>query len=94
MSTTRRLLLPWVLVRLGARAFKAPRLSAYRPDAVGAVARRSLPCLRIPDGRGFGQLGAVQVASDATVTAGDLAQMPEVATEHRCRVEYQLESTK
>ena len=65
MRRTRRLLLPWALVRLGARAFKAPRLSAYRPDAVGAVARRSLPCLRIPDGRGFGQLGAVWRASRA-----------------------------
>ena len=46
MSTTRRLLLPRLLARLGTRALNAPVLSAYRPDAVGAVARRSLPCLR------------------------------------------------
>jgi len=34
------------------------------------------------------------VASDATMAAGDLAQQPEMATEHRGSVEYQLESTK
>ena len=43
MSTTRRLLLPGLLARLGTRALNAPGLSAYRPDAVGAVARTRKP---------------------------------------------------
>ena len=43
MRTSHRLLLPWVLARVGVRASKAPGLSACRPDAVEAVARRSSP---------------------------------------------------
>ena len=94
MRRIHRLLPPWVLARLGARALHAPRLSACRPDAVGAVVRRPAPCLQTVQRAWIQPLGAVQVASDATMAAGDLAQKPEVATEHRGRVEYQLESTK
>ena len=62
MSTTRRLLLPWLLARLGARAFKAPRLSVRHREAVGAAVRRPLACLRSVRWGGIGQLGAVQPA--------------------------------
>ena len=65
MRRTHRLLLPWLLARLGARAFKAPRLSVRHREAVGAVARRSSPCLRRDQRVGFGQLGAVWRASRA-----------------------------
>ena len=94
MRRTRRLLLPWALVRLGARAFKVPRLSAYRPDAVGAVARRSLPCLQIPDGRGFGQLGAVWWASRADAGSSGLVPEGKPPSEQVFRTAAPSKSTK
>ena len=74
MRRTHRLLLPWRLARLGARASKAPRLSVRHREAVGAVVRRPAPCLQTAQRAWIQPLGVVQVASDATMAAGDLAQ--------------------
>ena len=94
MSTTRRLLLPRLLARLGTRALNAPGLSAYRPDAVGAVARRSLPCLQIFDGRGFGQLGAVWRASRADAGSSGLVPEGDTPSEQVFRTAAPSKSTK